>query len=393
MIKSYSIVIDEVDEAEFALEQLNAQMAEIKLLKNSIGIVSVKTDFINSGVYAAVAKAVPFPLLGMTSYSQAVNGQAGMFLFSILILTSDSCQFAHGVSDIIPEKDDVKKVTQDLYKGISSKINENAKLALLYSPLMLHQCPYNYLKAISEINERIPVFGSLASVEIAKLATDTRTVYGEEIFENRLVMLLISGDVSPEFYIGSVPKSSIAMPDIGEATAAKDNHLMEVNNVPISEFFEKVGFSLGALENEGTLTTVFIVDEKDKDGKLISSAARSFLTINDGVGVFGGNIPVGSVLSIAVISKDDIVSTSKGIAAQIKAKHRDKTILMYSCLGKQIALLDEPMKEFEALNDEFKDSGLSYVVASSGGEICPTSVSETKAYNNEHNQSLVVCVI
>jgi len=39
MIKSYSIIINEVDEAELALEELRSQLSELKLLKNTVGIV------------------------------------------------------------------------------------------------------------------------------------------------------------------------------------------------------------------------------------------------------------------------------------------------------------------------------------------------------------------
>ena len=116
MIKSYVITITEVDDTEFALEELETQLSKIELMKNTIGIVSVSTDYFETGVYAAVAKALPFPLIGMSAYAQNANGNIGIYLFSILVLTSDDCEFAHGISDEIPEQGDVTALTRELYK-------------------------------------------------------------------------------------------------------------------------------------------------------------------------------------------------------------------------------------------------------------------------------------
>jgi hypothetical protein len=51
------------------------------------------------------------------------------------------------------------------------------------------------------------------------------------------------------------------------------------------------------------------------------------------------------------------------------------------------------MKEFEVLCEELAAGGFNFVALNSGGEICPTSVTESKTYNEEHNQTLIACVI
>jgi len=65
---------------------------------------------------------------------------------------------------------------------------------------------------------------------------------------------------------------------------------------------------------------------------------------------------------------------------------------MYTCLGRQISLLDEFMKEHEIVGEELAEGGFTYVTCTSGGEICPTAISETTACNSEHNSSLTACV-
>jgi len=392
MIKSYVITITEVDDTEFALEELETQLSKIELMKNTIGIVSVSTDYFETGVYAAVAKALPFPLIGMSAYAQNANGNIGIYLFSILVLTSDDCEFAHGISDEIPEQGDVTALTRELYKKINPGLEKRAKLALMYAPFFMQYCNYNYIKAIVEFDEALPVFGSLANCEVMKMETDTRTVYNENIYTNRVVMLLISGNISPQFYIGSITKESIILPNIGEVTASKDNVVMEINNIKVNDVLEKIGFKDGALKDEGSMALTFLMNEKDSDGNIISSATRGISDMLDGAAVFGGRVPVGASLSGAICTKDVIMQTAEETLSKIKEDQANKTVLFYSCLGRQMTLLDEPMKEYELISDKLKDSGFTFVAAAAGGEICPTSVTENKAHNSEHDQTLIACV-
>jgi hypothetical protein len=393
MIKSYTITITEVDDIEFALEELEPQVAEITMRKNTVGIVSTHPEFISTGVYEAIAKAVSFPLVGMTAYTQIANGKADTFMLSILVLTSDDCEFSIGSSDIIPEQGDVTELTQECYKSLSSKLSDKAKIAFLYAPFSAHHCsPQNYLNAIAKIDEAVPIFGSLATTEVTKMADGTRTLVSENNYQDRLTMLLIGGDISPEFYIGSVIKEAVLMSNVGEVTASQENLLMEISNTKINTVFEKIGYIDGAMQDSGTVTSAFILNEKDAAGNLTPFAARSLIALLDGVGIFGGHIPIGSVLSIVVTTKDVIVKNAKEIATQIKEKHQDKTVLMYSCMGRQLCMLEEPMLEYDNISKELDGSGLNYVIACSGGEICPSSTTVEKADNSEHNQALVACV-
>jgi hypothetical protein len=392
------IIITEVDDIAVALEELETQMSEVTLLKNTVGIVSVNPEFISSGVYAAVAETVSFPLLGMTAYSQAVNGKIGTYLFSVLILTSDDCEFSHGVSDVISDsqESDLAELTQQCYKNIRSNLAGDVKLVFIYAPVMQSTPAGKYIKAISDIDKKVPIFGSLASAEAARIATEPAIFYGEQVYKNRMTMLLVSGNLSPEFYIGSITKESVIQLNIGEVTAAQDNHVIKINNMNAKDFFEQKGIINGVFKNEsineGILSSVIIMDKKDENGHIVSSTARGILSIEESGCAFAGSVTVGSVLSLAVVTKDVIIATAKEVASQITKNHKDKTILMYSCLGRRISLLDEPMKEFEFLCEELADRGFNFAVLSSGGEICPTSVTGEKVYNEEHNQSLIACV-
>ena len=391
MIKSYSIVLEEVDDHELALEELKAQLSGIELLKSSVGIVSVNKDFIFSGVYCAVAKAVPFPLAGSTSFSQTVNGKIGTYLLSIMVLTSDDCEFACGLSDVVPEIDDVTEVTKKCYNNLQGTLGSEVKLTLLYPPFMFNHYPNQYIRAISEIDERVPVFGTLPNGEVIDVTTDARVLYGEHIYGDKIAMILVSGNVSPSFYIGSATKESIVLPNVGVITSAEGNCLREINGTSTVKFFEKMKFGLENVKETNILSKTFLMDEKDENGEIISSVTKSLIGIEGGSYFFGCGLQIGSNVSIVAFTGDVVMASAKDVVKRIKENHSGGIILIYSCIGRLVALTSEPMKEFKFLNENLES--FSYVATCSGGEICPTSVTKAKAINNEHNETLIACVL
>jgi len=389
-MQSYTIVITEVDEIEAALEELESQSADMKLQKNTIGIVNVNPEFLHSGAYVAVAAEISFPIVGITTYSQSANGQTGTFLMSILVLTSDDCEFAYGYSDVIPKEGDVSECTQECYKRVSQQLSGKVKLALLYSPYLTYPCASNHLKAISAIDADVPIYGSYGASDVMKMATDTRAVCGTSDFQDRFVIVLIAGNISPKFYIGSVADCPALIPNVGEVTSSEDNRVKQIDNIKASQVFEKIGFDGGILEDIGSANSVFIINEKDESGNLVPVAARNLVSMEDDVAVFGGHIPQSAYLSVAITTKDVIMTTARYTTAKIREENKGKTALIYTCLGRVLALLDQPTVEFDIISENLTSSGINYVAASSGGEICPTP--GITVCNNEHNQTLVACV-
>jgi len=392
MIKSYSIIINEIDEAELALEELRSQLSELKLLENTVGIVTVNKDFVVSGVYSAIAKAIPFPLVGMTSYSQIVNGKIGTFMFSIMVLTSNDCEFACGMSEAVPDTGEVKEQVQKCYKDLHSKLNKDVKLVFLYPNFMYGHYPNQYIKAITEIDNNIPIFGSLSNGEIIETASSARTLHCENISRNQAAMLLISGNVEPKFYLGSITKESIMIPNVGVVTAAEGNCLLEINNIKAKQFLEEANLKPDSANQRASFFSAFIADEKNEKGEIISSVVKSLVRPKDDAYIFASGIQVGSSLSAISFTGDVVMKTAKEVMEQIKAKHKEGILLIYSCLGRRAALLNEPNKEFELMN-KILGNNFNYIATCSGGEICPTSRAETEVVNNEHNETLIACIL
>jgi len=391
-MKSYVITITEVDDPQIALEEMKAQMAKIELLKHSLGIVSASSDCIDSGVYAAVANALGIPLAGMSTFSQSANGKAGMFLLSILILSSDTCEFACGYSAPVTGSADVSALMRECYADVKGRLMGDAKLALLYPPFPVDSLtgPATHcLRALSAENAELPIFGSIACCEVENLP-EAKVLFGADASNERCALVLISGDISPEFYVGAVADEATVISVVGVVTKASDNRVIEINGVKAKQFFEQMDYFVGKDINETASSSILIAETKDENGKILSSLAQGILLVTDEYAVLDNFIEPGTVLSLAALTKETVIATTSRATAWINGHECGKTALIYSCLRRWFAAADENLKEFDIIDKSL--SGINYQVSYSGGEICPTSPEGEKMLNAKHSSSIAVCV-
>jgi len=106
-----------------------------------------------------------------------------------------------------------------------------------------------------------------------------------------------------------------------------------------------------------------------------------------------GAMPEGSTLYMTVTDKDDVILTTGEIVDKIVAESEGASLLIaYSCICRSITLGSDQYKEMELLRQKF-GSSLPFIMANSGGEICPTQVSGEKAINRFHNNAFIACLI
>jgi len=388
MINSYVVQITEIDDVGDALRQLDEKMSGIALLTNTIGIVEANEEFLSSGIYKALTEALSFPTAGATTLFQNANGMCESFALSILILTSDDCVFACGASDCLPESGSIHDISQTCYHKVRGQIPKDAALALLYTPYSSNRIASEFINPIAETNEKMPIFGKVANDNIVDITTNnSRTLYCGEYYNDRFVLVLISGDIKPEFYIASVTEESIIMPRIGEITAVDKNKLLEVNNINAIEFFEHMDILVSGKNNAGLLTSTFVIDTKIDD---IIISRTPVLIDEDGI-YCGGALQVGEMISISFSTKEVVVETASELLKKIRDKHSGGIAVIYSCVGRRYGLVRESHKEFELISEILGDN-FTYLAGYANGEICPTSVTESKANNQEHNQTLIACV-
>jgi hypothetical protein len=209
--------------------------------------------------------------------------------------------------------------------------------------------------------------------------------------------VLISGDFTPQFYISSFTEKAVVLKNVGAVTKCERNMIYEINGVNAAEFLSQAGFSLFAQNADdfgtaaGFTTCAFVLENQDgeNDNRVISRTPAAYV----GGGIFClGYIREGATLSVAIFTYESVVETASEILQKVsESNEKNKTVLMYSCLGRRDALLGNSMEELNLIQSQLGNK-MNHIAAYGAGEICPTLVTPEKACNYEHNQTLIACI-
>ena len=204
-----------------------------------------------------------------------------------------------------------------------------------------------------------------------------------------MVMILIYGDIKPKFFVANISESRL-LEKSAVVTKSSGHVLMEVNERPVINYFEDMGL-VEASESQYAMSTLpFLLDYNDGTPRV----SKVFVMLTpEKYALCAGAMPEGSTLYMTVTDKDDVILTTGEIVDKIVAESGEASLLLaYSCICRSITLGSEQYKEMELLRQKI-GSGLPFIMANSGGEICPTQVSGGKAINRFHNNAFIACLI
>jgi hypothetical protein len=386
MIKSICLKTTEVDDIDAALAEISGGLAGERLLRHSVGIISCFPDFVSSGVVAALAEALPFPVAGATTLAAAANGARGEIILFLTVYTSDDVEFIAGVSGVVTGEDETP--LEAAWKEASAGRTEKPGMMLSFAPLLLNVVGDFYAAAWSRITGNIPNFGTLA-VDHNRDYRESQTILGKEAFEDRCVFILFYGNVKPEFFIGGLSEEK-AFREKGVVTSSRGNLLKEVNGVPVTDYLATLG--LKKEENgdfKGINSFPFILDYHDGTPPVI----RVMLAITpDGWAVCGGNVPEGATLTVGVINIEEVLTVSSALFHKVKerAQAKGKNILIFSCTGRYYAQGFNSTAEMDKAQEILGD--IPFHFAYSGTELCPVTGKDGKTANRSHNYTIIVGV-
>lgn len=388
MIKSFSAFTHEVDDADAAAAEIIKQLdlnGKNHLMKHTIGIVSCFADYIDSGVWTAVAEALPFELWGITTIASASTGIIGETMLSILVLTSDDVSFSAALSEPIMEASE--EPFKVLYEKALSKLPGKPSLMLTFSPLFSKLSINFYVACMSKISGGVPNFGAVA-MDHNHDYHEAYVLSNGKYSKNQFAVLLMHGDVSPSFHVGTISDEKV-FPEKGIVTAAQGNILQMVNGKPALEYLLSLGLTQG---DDGQILGInsfpIIVDHNDGTMPVI----QAMLAITpEGHVVCGENVLEGSTLSIGAFNPDEIVATSGPTLKKALAAANHHTVLVYSCISRYFALGYDSLKELEQLRKQMADTDINYIAAYAGGEICPIDSGEGNIVNRSHSNSFIIC--
>jgi Uncharacterized conserved protein len=384
-MKILSAFTFELDEVELAVSEILEQLdLDKSLLAHSVGIVTCHPDFIDSGVLAAVSKALPFDVVGSTSLASATKGESGIEILTLAVLTSDTVTFTTVLTESL--WDDQAGPIKEAYENALTTLPEKPALILTYQPMMNHVGGEKLTTEISRISNGIPLFGTLTCDHNFDFS-QAYSICNGECYKDRLIMVLFNGPIFPKFFHISIEVKD-RLQQKAVITDSAVNMLKTVNDKPALEYLSSLGLARnGAIE--GAVAIPFLVDYNDGTQPICRGV---FMISEEGWVVCGGDVPKGALLSTATLDYDDVIYTSgKVLDAILKSADESNGLLIVSCNSRSVAMGTEPLAEMDLVHKRI-GKVLPYHMLYSGGEICPVYSEDGNTKNRFHNFSFTACL-
>jgi hypothetical protein len=383
LIRTVVVYTEEIDDAKVAIWEIMTQLiAKGNLLSNTVGLISCHYDFVHSGVVKKLCDALPFPVVGAISSAQAVKEKSGELLLTLMVLTSDDTTFGIGLTPSL--KGSLKGISAT-YAETRSAREDKPSLVLAFAPFILGNTGDDYVRELTAASGGVPCFGTLAIDDTAEFESSF-SIYNGESYRDRLIMVLIYGHVSPRFFVATMSPDKI-LDRTALVTKSRKNILMELNKRPVVEFFEDLGLTHASEELYAMVSLPFVVDYGDGTPPV----SRVFIELSpEKHAVCAGDMPEGSRLNIGVFDNKDVLLTSEQALDQaLDSLEEANGLLVYTCLARIMTLGAEHLAEFNLLRGK---SRIPFMMASSGGELCPTRTADGAVINRFHNNVLIACV-
>jgi len=384
MIKTIIASTSEVDDAILAVEQIKSQLGpESGLLKNTIGIVTCYYEFVFSGVLKAVCDMLPFEVTGTISPTQSVPNQSDSFLLTLMVITSDDVEFVKILTpSLIAEP---KKVIAESYRAAAG--TRKPDLILTFAAFMIQNSGDEYVQTISEVSGEAPCFGTLAVDDTRDMANCFMLSDGEH-YSDRMTMILFYGNIHPKFYFANISQNKIFKKS-AVVTKSAGHVLMEVNGRPVIEYFEELGLGKASETTYAMSTIPLLLDYNDNTPKV----SKIFIRLTpEKYAICAGAMPQGSTLYIGITDKDDVLlTTGEAVDRILEDAQNASGLLVYSCISRIMALGSEQFKETELIREKVGKK-LPFMMAYSGGEICPTLTFSDNTINRFHNNAFIACL-
>ncbi|MCL2065356.1 MAG: FIST C-terminal domain-containing protein [Candidatus Cloacimonetes bacterium] len=387
MIKTFTVQTTELDDEQLAIEEIKSQLNITDgLKKNTIGIIACHYEFILSGIFKAVCEALPFEIIGTIASAQSIPDKTDLLLMTLMVMTSDDVEFDRVITESLASEKAYQEVVAESYKSVCRK-DENPALILAFAPFILQNCGDDYVNTISEVSGGIPCFGTLA-VDDTLNFENTFMLANGEYYSDKMAMILIYGNIQPKFFVANISDEKI-MGKGAIITKSMGSIIMEVNERHIIEYFEELGLAEASETQYAMSNLPFLLDYNDGTPKV----SKIFVMLTeDKHAICAGAMPQGSTMYMAKSDAQDVMLTT-GITVDTILKEIDNAsvLLIYSCIARSMALGGEQFKEMELINQRIGNK-IPFLMANSGGEICPTMISDKKAINRFHNNAFIACM-
>ena len=385
MIRVLTATTECIDDPDAAVGDIKRQLdCEHKLLQNSVGIISCHYEFALTGAAGCIGKALPFDTLGAITGTHGSAKGADQLQFTVMVLTSDDVRFTTALSPSL--KGDCARKIEDTYTQNADKA-ERPGLILVYAPFMLENSGDAYVNELSRVSGGVPCFGTIAIDDTADFRYCFSLFNGEH-YPDRMPLLFIYGDIRPRFFLATISQAKLVKDEV-LITSSEGHVLKEVNGRPIVEYFEKMGLTKASETSYAMASLAFMLDYGDGTPLV----ARVFVSLNENkYAVCAGAMPEGAKMYMGIFDRQDVLDTTgQTIREAVGGAGQASGMLIYSCISRSMTLGADQLAEVELVSTA-AGGKIPFLMAYSGGEICPTQVNAGTAVNRFHNDTCIICI-
>ena len=386
MIQTQIAYTSEIDDIEDAVAAIKAQLnLDTGLLTHTIGILACHYDFVFSGAAKAICEALPFDTVGVVTVAQGVPATVDGGFLTLMVLTSDDTTFTAALTPPLPE--DPCAFIEKTYMEAAAKKEGRPALIMPYVPIIVGHIGDDYVNTLSRVSGGVPTFGTLG-IDDTEAVDKGFLLFNGEAYADRLAMVLVYTETQPKFYRASLSPDKIKQIR-SVITKSDGNILMEINGRPVGEFFESIGMHSTVNSQYTMVTLPFILDFNDGTPPI----SRIFITRTpEGYAVSTGLVPTGATIDVGVFDKEDVLLTAGDAIKTILEEAEGRScVLIYSCMARSFSLGGDPLGEAELVRDMIGDR-IPFMLAYSGGEMCPTEIKADETINRYHSNTFIACM-
>ena len=383
MIKMLTAYTTEIDEVDDALKEIFSQIDIGSLSKNNVGLITCNFDYIETGFLSEISKKLPFPIIGMTTMASANIHGHSMYSCALTVLTSDDVEFVTAITNAL-ENDNYREEISGTYKKARAKLPGDPSLIFTFFPVHKTLSGALMIRAFDEACGGIPFWGSL-STNIEIIHEKSHVFLNGETSPDVLAILLLYGPVKADFVVVSMPEMNI-MQNRGIITDSEDCVIKSINGLPAKKYFESLGVII--MPTAATNTPIMVYYE----GTTEPVALAIFSINDDGSLLCGGEMPKGAAVAIGEINSSGIIaSATAGLDRLLQSGLKGGAFLL-PCVTRYVMLTPNQSSEINLATDKFGKK-IPFMLAYSGGEICPVRDETGKLQNRFHNYTFSACIV
>ena len=395
MLKMLSACTYELDNPLKAIHDIDTQLdLSNKLLKNSAAFLFCHSKYIETRAMEVICNSLPLGIVGCTSMymgaAPAGRQEAGEFMLTVTVLTSDEIAFSAGLSEPLSGKNAADAVAA-LYRETAAPLGGTADLAFAFPPTMLDVPVDIFCESLDKAAGKTPVFGSVA-LDMDEHIRRPQTLYHglysgrAAAYSDRMPLLLIKGPVKPRFFSIRFPDKPVLSQNV-VITEAEGPRLISINNKSAADFLMEVGILHKDFRNF-TQAMPLIIEYKHKPEPEVVVIQN----INtDGTLICGKHVMAGGTVNIGAISREYALESARTLIQEIKKNEKSSGVLIASCFLRSLALGGSSEEEVKLIQQELSGFPAPYLYINSGGELCPRYAENGETVNQALQYALVAC--